>query len=88
MRYVGVLRADRRRFDPIFPEACYGMDELIDHVARRAGLTREQARRAVEATIGFLTAKLPSPVVGRLRELLSGGDDDAPRQNGAPDSHD
>ena len=61
------------------------MDELIDHVARRAGLTRDQARAAVDAVLGYFTAKLPSPVVGRMRELLR-SDKDAAGHNDIDDS--
>ncbi|MES2185693.1 MAG: hypothetical protein V4505_14160 [Pseudomonadota bacterium] len=59
------------------------VDKLIDLVARRAGLTPEQARLAVLAVLEFLTAGLPSPVVGRIHELLRDGEAPPPVQNGA-----
>jgi hypothetical protein len=46
------------------------VDELIRLVAREAGISLDQAGRAVSAVLGFLTARLPSPVVGRIREQL------------------
>jgi hypothetical protein len=46
------------------------MDELIQLVARRAGISPAQAALAVSAILGHLTARLPSPVVGRIREQL------------------
>jgi hypothetical protein len=46
------------------------VDELIQLVAQRAGITTAQAALAVAAMLGYLTARLPSPVVGRIRELL------------------
>ena len=54
------------------------MDELIQLVARRAGISYAQAALAVAAMLGHLTARLPSPVVGRIRELL--GAVQSPRQ--------
>lgn len=46
------------------------MDELIQLVAREAGISADQAACAVAAMLGYLTARLPSPVVGRIREQL------------------
>jgi len=48
------------------------VDELIQLVAQRAGISPAQAALAVAAMLGYLTARLPSPVVGRIREQLSG----------------
>ena len=46
------------------------MDELIQLVAQRAGISSAQSALAVAAMLGYLTARLPSPVVGRIREQL------------------
>jgi len=48
------------------------VDELIQLVAHRAGISSAQAALAVAAMLGYLTARLPSPVVGRIREQLGG----------------
>lgn len=48
------------------------MDELIQLVTRRAGISSAQAALAVAAMLGYLTARLPSPVVGRISEQLGG----------------
>ena len=48
------------------------MEELIELVAQRAGITPAQAAQAVAAMLAWLTGKLPSPVVGRIREQLGG----------------
>ena len=56
------------------------MDELIQLVARRAGISSTQSALAVAAMLNYLTARLPSPVVGRIREQLG----DVP-SSGAPD---
>ena len=54
------------------------MDELIQLVAQRAGISSAQAALAVSAMLGYLTARLPSPVVGRIREQLGG--EQSPRE--------
>jgi hypothetical protein len=46
------------------------MDELIDAVQRQAGISEEQAEIAVSAILTFLSARLPSPLVGRIQALL------------------
>ena len=54
------------------------MDDLIQLVAQRANISVLQAARAVTAMLDYLTARLPSPMVGRIREELgergAGGD--------------
>jgi hypothetical protein len=53
------------------PKAGYvEMDELTRVVAQRAGISAAQAALAVSAMLGYLTARLPSPLVGRIREEL------------------
>lgn len=49
------------------------MDELIRLVAQRAGISTAQASLAVAAMLGYLTLRLPSPVIGRIREQLNDG---------------
>lgn len=46
------------------------MDELIQLVVRRTGVAPAVAVLAVMAVLDYLTARLPSPVVGRIREQL------------------
>ncbi len=48
------------------------MDEVIQLVAQRAGISSTEAELAIAAMLGYLTARLPSPVVGRIREQLGG----------------
>jgi hypothetical protein len=49
------------------------MDELIKLVSKKAGIPADQARKAVDAVIGFLKKKLPAPVFSQVEGLLSGG---------------
>ena len=48
----------------------FEVDELIQLVVHQAGISSAQAALAVSAMLGYLTARLPSPVVGRIREQL------------------
>jgi hypothetical protein len=50
----------------------FEVDGLIQLVAQRAGISSAQAALAVSAILGYLTARLPSPVVGRIHEQLGG----------------
>ena len=47
------------------------MDELIRLVAQRADIPSAKAALAVTAMLSYLTARLPSPVIGRIREQLT-----------------
>ena len=59
------------------------MNELIQLVAQRAGISAAQAALAVSAMMGYLTARLPSPMVGRNREHLT--EVQSPRQRDGGD---
>jgi hypothetical protein len=48
----------------------FEVDELVQLVAQRVGIPSAQAALAVSAMLDFLTARLPSPLVGRIREQL------------------
>ncbi len=49
------------------------MDELVKLVAKKVGISEEQAKKAVETVIGFLKQRLPAPVAAQLDNLLKGG---------------
>ncbi len=48
------------------------MDELVNLVAQKAGLSPDQARTAVQTVLDFLKQKLPAPVAAQLDGVLSG----------------
>lgn len=48
------------------------MDELVQQVKSRAGLSDEQARKAVETVLQALKQHLPDPLGQQLDGLLSG----------------
>ena len=49
------------------------MDELIELVSQKAGLSEEIAKKAVDAVIGYLKDKLPAPIAGQIDGVLGGG---------------
>jgi len=50
------------------------MDELIELVAKKTGISQAQARVAVTAVIGFLKDKLPAPLAGQIDTIIAGAD--------------
>lgn len=49
------------------------MNELINVVVQKTGLSQEQATQAVTAVIGFLKTKLPAPIAAHLDSFVAGG---------------
>lgn len=48
------------------------MNELINLIVSKTGLTEEQARKAAEITVGFIKTKLPAPLAGQVDAFLGG----------------
>lgn len=48
------------------------MQELIDTVSAKTGISKDQAKQAIEATLHFLEGKLPKPIAGQVRGALTG----------------
>jgi uncharacterized protein (DUF2267 family) len=46
------------------------MDELVNVVMEKTGLSEEQATQAVETVIAYLKKKLPAPIASRLDDIL------------------
>lgn len=49
------------------------MDELINAVMQKTGMSREDAQKAVQVVVDFLKSRLPAPIAGHLDSFLSGG---------------
>ncbi len=49
------------------------MDELVNSVSQKTGLSQDQARAAAQATIDFLKSKLPAPIASQIDNVLKGG---------------
>ncbi|MBI5031398.1 MAG: DUF2267 domain-containing protein [Chloroflexi bacterium] len=48
------------------------MDELVKTVAKKTGLSEDQARAATQAVLDYLKQKLPAPVAGQIDTVLKG----------------
>jgi hypothetical protein len=48
------------------------MDELVKQVAARTGLPEDKARDAARAAVDFLDDRLPPPIGGQLKSMVSG----------------
>lgn len=51
------------------------MEELVNVVSEKTGLSEEMSRQAVEVVLAYLKEKLPAPIAGQLDNLLEGGGD-------------
>jgi uncharacterized protein (DUF2267 family) len=49
------------------------MDELVNIVVERTGLSQEDARKAVQAVVDALKQRLPGPIASHLDAFLAGG---------------
>ncbi len=50
---------------------------LVKEISRKSGISTDQAMLAVAALLGFLGAKMPSPVMGQIRQALLDEQNDA-----------
>lgn len=49
------------------------MNELVQQVCQRTGLSEDKAQQAVQTVIGYLKEKLPGPIAGQIDSALQGG---------------
>src|SRR5579859_7762536 len=49
------------------------MDELINLVVQKTGISQDDARKAVEVVVNALKSKLPAPIASHVDAFLSGG---------------
>ncbi len=49
------------------------MDELVNLVVQKTGISQDDARKAVEVIVGELKSKLPAPIAGHMDAFLAGG---------------
>jgi hypothetical protein len=47
------------------------MKNLLEDIRNASGVDEMKAELALGAVLGFLSARLPSPVMGRIKEALS-----------------
>jgi hypothetical protein len=49
------------------------MDELVNLVVKKTGISQDDARKAVEVIVSALKSKLPGPIASDLDSFISGG---------------
>lgn len=47
------------------------MDKLLEDIRQASGISQMEAEQALGAVLSFLSARLPSPVMGRIRDAIS-----------------
>jgi hypothetical protein len=47
------------------------MEQLINMIAERTGISVEQAREATNMVVGFLKERLPEPIAAQVESVLS-----------------
>jgi hypothetical protein len=48
------------------------MNELINLIVQKTGISQENAQKAAQTAIDFLKSKLPAPVAGQVDAVLAG----------------
>jgi hypothetical protein len=48
------------------------MDELVELVAKKVGISKDQAQQAVDVVLGYLKDNLPEPLAGQVESALAG----------------
>jgi hypothetical protein len=56
-------------------EPVTSMKMLLEEVRKASDVDQLKAEQAVSAMMGFLGARLPSPIMGRIKEALCHADD-------------
>lgn len=49
------------------------MQELIQKVAERTGLSEDKAKTAIDTVVGFLKERLPGPLASQVDNALAAG---------------
>ena len=50
------------------------MDELVQLVSQKTGLSEEMSKGAVEVVLDYIKNKLPDPIASQIDNLLEGGE--------------
>ena len=53
------------------------MNELVQLVQQKTGLSQDMAQKVVDTVVGFIKTKLPAPMASGLDELMGAGGDAA-----------
>ncbi len=47
------------------------MEELVQRVSEKTGLSPEKAKTAIDTVVGFLKERLPAPIAGQVDNALA-----------------
>lgn len=47
------------------------MEELVQRVSERTGLSPDKAKTAIDTVVGFLKERLPAPIAGQVDNALA-----------------
>lgn len=47
------------------------MDELVNAISQKTGLSKDQSRQAAQVVIDYLKKKLPAPIAGQIDSVLT-----------------
>jgi hypothetical protein len=48
------------------------MNELVNLIVQKTGISQENAQKAAQTAIDFLKSKLPAPIAGQVDAVLAG----------------
>lgn len=48
------------------------MDELVNQITQRTGISQNQAQQAVQVTVNFLKQRLPPQIASQVENFISG----------------
>jgi len=63
------------------------MDQLINQITARTGITHDQAQQAVDTVVNYLKSRLPAPLAGQIDGLLGGRGEHCPAGRASPGRH-
>ncbi len=49
------------------------MDDLVNAVSAKTGLSHDQALAAAQAVLDYLKSRLPAPIAGQIDSVVKGG---------------
>jgi hypothetical protein len=49
------------------------MDELVELVSKKAGISKTQSQKAVSTVMSFMNEKLPAPLAQQVQTAMQGG---------------
>lgn len=49
------------------------MEQLVQQVTQRAGISEDQARTAIQTVLGFVKERLPGPIASQVEGVIAGG---------------